>query len=333
MQYDNVALGGTFDKFHKGHMSFINFAFSVSKSVIIGLTSDSYVAEYKKDSVIAPFLKRKKKLMDYLEKKHFYTRAKIVPIDDLFGPTLSKNNDLDALVVTDDSVNGGDKINQKRMELGLSKLPLLITPLEKEDGVVISSANIRKGITDDDGKPFVNPLWISKNLKMPEGLRILLHKPFGKLLESERILKNIDPTKAATVGDITTLRFLKNGIKPILSVIDFVVERKRQFSGVKELGFMGTEEIIHLVNPQSTITKDIWFSLSKIVNHLHEKKPQIILIEGEEDLLVLPLILSLPLGFMIFYGQPNAGYVQVEVTIQEKENARNIIALFAGEYL
>jgi pantetheine-phosphate adenylyltransferase len=332
MQYKNIAIGGTFDKFHKGHMSFLAFAFSIGENVLIGLTTDEYVSKFKKDSIISPFEKRKKKLESFLEKKHFLSRAKIIPISDLYGPTLTIDEEIEAIVVTEDSTGGGEKINEKRRELGLPKLPLIIAPLAKEEGMVISSANIRKGITDDEGRPYIDPLWFSKTYRMPEGLRILLHKPFGKLITENIEMKDLNPNLIATVGDVTTKHFLDSGIKPSVSIIDFVVERKRKFSKIEELGFNGGEKIIPLVNSQSTISQNIWHMLIQVVKHLPEKKPQIILVDGEEDLLVLPLILSLPLGFLIFYGQPGAGFVQVEVTIQEKENARNIVSLFSGEY-
>lgn len=332
MPYKNIALGGTFDKFHKGHISFLTFAFSQSENVLIGLTSDEYVSSHKKDSVISPFEKRKKKLVTFLEKKHLLHRATIIPIDDVFGPTISINSEIEALIVTEDSMAGGEKINQRRRELGLTKLPLILAPLEKEEGIVISSSNIRKGITDNEGKPFVDPLWFVNTYKMPEGLRILLHKPFGRLIENIGELKNINPGKVVTVGDVTTMYFLKNGINPAISVIDFIVERKKRFTDITQLGFRRDEKITKVINPAGTISEDVWPVLAQTVKKLSRKKStQIILVDGEEDLLVLPLILSLPLSFMIFYGQPNAGLVQVEVTIQEKENARNIVSLFSGD--
>jgi len=36
-KYDLVAMGGTFDIIHKGHMALLTEAFSISSDVIIGL--------------------------------------------------------------------------------------------------------------------------------------------------------------------------------------------------------------------------------------------------------------------------------------------------------
>ena len=39
-KFDLVALGGTFDILHKGHLALLQKGFSISSKVIIGLTSD-----------------------------------------------------------------------------------------------------------------------------------------------------------------------------------------------------------------------------------------------------------------------------------------------------
>ena len=40
MEFTLVALGGTFDIIHAGHIALLDKAFSISKKVILGLTSD-----------------------------------------------------------------------------------------------------------------------------------------------------------------------------------------------------------------------------------------------------------------------------------------------------
>ena len=43
--FDLVAMGGTFDIVHKGHMALLSKAFSISSNVIIGLVSDELAAK------------------------------------------------------------------------------------------------------------------------------------------------------------------------------------------------------------------------------------------------------------------------------------------------
>ena len=42
MQYGVIALGGTFDIIHIGHIALLKKGFSISEKVIIGLTSDEF---------------------------------------------------------------------------------------------------------------------------------------------------------------------------------------------------------------------------------------------------------------------------------------------------
>ena len=41
-QYNLVAMGGTFDIIHTGHLALLNTAFLISSKVIIGLTGDEF---------------------------------------------------------------------------------------------------------------------------------------------------------------------------------------------------------------------------------------------------------------------------------------------------
>ncbi|MFI5421053.1 MAG: adenylyltransferase/cytidyltransferase family protein, partial [Nitrososphaerales archaeon] len=42
--YRCIALGGTFDHIHKGHVELLDRAFETAESVFIGLTSDTFAA-------------------------------------------------------------------------------------------------------------------------------------------------------------------------------------------------------------------------------------------------------------------------------------------------
>ena len=49
--FDLVAMGGTFDVVHSGHMALLNKAFSISSRVIIGLSSDQLATKKGKNLV------------------------------------------------------------------------------------------------------------------------------------------------------------------------------------------------------------------------------------------------------------------------------------------
>ncbi len=44
-KFSLIAMGGTFDIIHHGHITLLSTAFDISEKVIIGLTSDEFVTK------------------------------------------------------------------------------------------------------------------------------------------------------------------------------------------------------------------------------------------------------------------------------------------------
>ena len=65
--FDLVAMGGTFDTIHSGHMALLNKAFSISSKVIIGLSSDQ-LATKKGKNPVNDYSKRLSLLKSMIEK-------------------------------------------------------------------------------------------------------------------------------------------------------------------------------------------------------------------------------------------------------------------------
>ncbi|MBI2028256.1 MAG: pantetheine-phosphate adenylyltransferase [Candidatus Levybacteria bacterium] len=334
MKYNLVVCGGTFDHFHKGHEEFLRFSLSHGNNLIIGLTSDEYVRKSKvkdqKSKLIELYEERKISLLNFLKQERILDRVKIVKIEDVFGPTLDKSLQIDAIVVSKNTVPGAELINSKRKELGLKEIEVLIAPsVRGEDGKLISSRQIRDGEIDTDGKTFINPAFLRKPLFLPKDLRYALKKPFGNLIyDLSKYQSQFKLDLVATVGDVTTKKF--NDLKIIhkISVIDFNVGRKKIFSKLDELDFpdLTSKSIIFKIkNPPSNITPLLFKACQKAWGKNNEL---IILIDGEEDLAVLPLVLTAPLGTNIFYGQPNEGVVRVEVTEECKGRAYDLVSRF-----
>lgn len=327
MKYKLVASGGTFDHFHKGHRQFIKAQLELSQKILLGITSDTFVDKNKPNEQIQDFKIRKKAIEELIRQEKATNRVQISSIDTIYIPSAWQSLPIEAIVVTKETKFGAILINQKRQEEGLPKLNIeILEHVLTEDGKPISSFRIRHGEINRQGRLNIDKHWLKGMLILPEEVRKELKKPFGRLLQTEQLQnKSIDGAKIITVGDITTFIFNQKAIGQKISVIDFIVGRKKQFSEVSELGFNGSEEIIKIINQAGTINPQL-FKLIK--DRIGLKKRTIILIDGEEDLAVLNCILTSPLGWVIYYGQPKEGMVEVRVTEEIKEKAYLIVSKF-----
>ncbi|MFQ5887391.1 MAG: GTP-dependent dephospho-CoA kinase family protein [Candidatus Hydrothermarchaeales archaeon] len=153
-----------------------------------------------------------------------------------------------------------------------------------------------------------------KDLILPEELRPLFKKPFGKLLKgkglkpAEEVKSLIKGGRVIVIGDETYKNIRKVGIEPSLGIVDFKVKRKR-IEGDIEGG-------IRVKNPQGMITAELWDAIRESIDD-----KQIIVVEGEEDLAVIPCILEADWDDVVLYGQPDEGIVFINITEEVKEKA------------
>lgn len=330
-KFNLLVCGGTFDHFHKGHREFLKFAFSLSSRIVIGLTSDDFVRKKNGNKSPESYQRRKETLAIFVKSENLSNRAEIVEINDIFGPTLLDKIPFDSILVTEETKKNAEKINEERKKLNLAPLQIIIfSPVLSNDNKLISSDRIRMGQINREGKTYIDVSMISQNLLITDELRKELKKPFGFLIKDlKEWVKSSNGLKSnllVTVGDEVTRSFNSLHLEQQLSVIDFKIGRKEKFSNFSELGFMGGEKIMKVENPAGGLKSELFKCVSRIFEE--RKKRTIIKIEGEEDLAVLPLVLAAPLGFKIFYGQPNEGVVLVNVTESSKEKADALIRRF-----
>ena len=246
----------------------------------------------------------------------------------MLGTTLNQNFYADAILVSNNTKVSAVKINKERVKRNLPRFEIVISPqVLAEDTQPISSFRIRNGEIDRKGKLFVKPSWFKETLVLPQNLRDELKKPLGILIEKidNETIKNC--TYLITVGDETTKIFNNSSLKLNIAVVDFKVAGVKQFSDFKELGFLGAEEIVRVKNPPGHITPELF----KTIFEIFKKKGNdqlIIKIDGEDDLSVLPLILSSPLRSCIFYGQPDKGIVSIAVDENVKNKTYDLMTRF-----
>lgn len=151
MKFKKIAVGGTFDYMHDGHIAILSKAFELGERVAVGITAGEI--ELKKDSAgIQPLEARMKALLGLLRERGWLERAEISVISDPFGPALV-DRELQAIVVSPETRARAEELNKLRAQHGLATLHIVEIPFVlTEDGAQISSIRIRYGEIDTHGK-------------------------------------------------------------------------------------------------------------------------------------------------------------------------------------
>ena len=136
--------------------------------------------------------------------------------------------------------------------------------------------------------------------RVPEDRREVFKQCLGSDLKESELIKHQD-NKIITVGDVVSLTLRKNGIRPILSVYDGYTER-HEMTGFANL--VAGEEKTVVINPAGVITDELE---DAIRNALKTGKTDLIRVDGEEDLALMPCILYAPEGAEVVYGWPGKG--------------------------
>jgi pantetheine-phosphate adenylyltransferase len=150
-KFRKVAVGGTFDEFHKGHKTLLVKAFEIGEHVLIGLCTDEFAKKMGKPHTTASYEERLKELRAFLKALGLSNKAEIVPLNDPYGSTLT-DTCIQALVVSEETEKTALKINQKRSEAQLPPLTIVtISMVPAENCKPISTTRIREGEIDREG--------------------------------------------------------------------------------------------------------------------------------------------------------------------------------------
>ncbi len=157
-------------------------------------------------------------------------------------------------------------------------------------------------------------------LILPEEHRRLFKEPFGELYRSmDDVVPLVEGKDVYTVGDVVTHNLQKKGISPAVAVIDGYTMRSPCNRMPAVHG-----ECINVKNPAGTLTDDLICALERAVRN----PPSTIIVEGEEDLAVIPLVLTAHEGAIVLYGQPHKGVVLRTVDSEARKTAQRLLAHF-----
>jgi GTP-dependent dephospho-CoA kinase len=161
------------------------------------------------------------------------------------------------------------------------------------------------------------------------GLRRKLKKPLGRFfptvdVHGDDFLSIVTSARmVVTVGDRVTETIQEiTGRSPDLFVVDGLERRTP-----REIPKVAHGSTVKAKNPAGRITRAAAAAMKRA---FELKKPVMVLIEGEEDLLTIPAVIEAPEGSVVLYGQPLEGVVAVSVSSASKVRAREILREMSG---
>ena len=155
-KYECVAMGGTFDILHIGHIELLKKSFEIGKFVITGLSSDSLVKERLMKKINNSYEVRKQNLVKIIEMEVGSNFYEITKLEDVFGPLMFSEK-VDCMVASTETSYKGKHVNEVRTRMGLPVIDIVSVKLKlAQDGLPISSSRIRANEIDQMGNTIKN---------------------------------------------------------------------------------------------------------------------------------------------------------------------------------
>lgn len=164
--YRRVVLGGTFDRLHLGHKILLGEGcLFAEENLTVGVTTGEMNLKKSLPELIQPTPVRIDSVVQFIETVKPQIGHRVVPITDMFGPTIT-DPDLQCIVVSDETKKGGDIVNQERQKKGYSALDVYVIDLVQDqchgqfEEAKISSSSLRKRLLGT----LINPVKPNKSI-------------------------------------------------------------------------------------------------------------------------------------------------------------------------
>lgn len=157
---------------------------------------------------------------------------------------------------------------------------------------------------------------------VPPALRATFQQRYGPVLAGEAAEARIRGLGTfAACGDRVTATAVRTGHLPLIAVVDYKTLRHEPIDPTL-FAPLAARRKVRVRNPAGMITEH----LRRAVRDLAAGGGGLLEVEGEEDLAVLALVETLPLGATVIYGIPGEGVSFVSVDAAAKDHVRELIA-------
>ena len=148
--FAKAVVAGTFDRLHEGHRELLTLASRVANKLLVAVADGRLLLGKRLRELIEPFERRRGRVEEFL--RQIGAEYEVVRIEDPVGPA-GGDEELEAIVVSEETYPAALSVNRVRRERGLRPLVVVVLPMVlAEDGAPISSSRIRAGEIDGKGR-------------------------------------------------------------------------------------------------------------------------------------------------------------------------------------
>ncbi len=313
-----------FDRFHLGHEALLDKLSEMPDPVAVVTDGEIVGKGLDLENIIQPLDVRLGKLREHLVSEGLSDSVGVMSASRI-ADLMAIQNRATFLMYQGpccDEVKSG-ALSRRKEELGHDDELIYMKPVRAFDGNKLTSARIRKGEIDRQGKRLRGTREPPRRLDF--SMRSGLKAPKGDIYDkkdgppenrvAERIRKE-RPRLVIAVGDVTSATLIHQGCVPDVSIVDGITKR-----GVFEEKLFGEREY-SFYNPAAVLYPEAW---STIDTAIHDKQKSLVTVDGEEDLMGFPAVLLAPNESVMVYGQPDVGIVWVPVDTANKALARSLL--------